>query len=75
MGNNSYYVCAGLRYFGYDVAEVDGERVGIEFAESVDARRLADLLNTGKAKVNKDTLVLDLRNEGGMVAAKAAEVS
>ena len=72
MENNGYYVCAGIRYFGYDVAEYDGERLWIEFEDSQDARHLTDLLNSGKAKVNHDTLVLDLSAEDGMVAAGAA---
>ena len=50
---DKYYVCSGIKTFAYDVAEYGGDRLGIEFEDSKDARRLTDLLNDGKAVLNK----------------------
>ena len=49
LKDGDYYVCSGLKSFPYDVAEWGGDRVGVEFKDPAEARRLAALLNAGKA--------------------------
>lgn len=60
LNEGEYYVCPGLMHKGYDVAAWLGDRVGIEFDDPAEARRLAELLNSGRAVVNHKTLTLNL---------------
>jgi len=51
LSDGDFYVCSGVRKYPYDVAQWGGDRLGIEFADYKEAKRLAELLQNGEAEL------------------------
>ena len=54
LSDGDFYVCSGVRKYPYDVAQWGGDRLGIEFADYKEAKRLAELLQNGEAELSNN---------------------
>ena len=50
--DGKFYICSGVQKFSHDIAQWGGNRLGIEFEDFHDAKRLEILLNEGRAVLN-----------------------